>query len=73
MKGKIAWVLLAGALALAEVKVPPINPQINGTFPRGGQRGTDVQITIQGRNLQDTSSIHFDTPKLSALVTNADP
>jgi hypothetical protein len=36
---------LAGA-AVAEVKVPPIRPQMQALFPRGGQRGTEVAMTI---------------------------
>lgn len=58
---------------LAEVKVPPIWPQIQGTFPRGGQQGAAVKITIKGRNLQDTREIRFVSPKLQAKVLSSNP
>ena len=69
----VGWALLTGAAIFAEVKVPPIHPQITGTFPRGGQRGTEVQVTLQGRNLQDTTAILFKTKKLTATVLRSNP
>ncbi len=55
----------------AEVKVPPIWPQIQGIFPHGGQRGASVKITLKGRNLQDTRELRFLSPKLTAQVLSA--
>jgi hypothetical protein len=64
--------LLFLSTALAEVKVPPISPQIQGVFPRGGQRGAEARITLTGRNLQDTREIRFTSPKLKATVLASD-
>jgi hypothetical protein len=67
-------VLIGFAATLAaEVKVPPIWPQITGTFPRGGQRGTEVAVTIRGRNLQDSKGIVFRSAKLNGRVVSSDP
>jgi hypothetical protein len=65
--------LLVCALASGETKVPPIYPQITGSFPRGGQRGTEVASTIKGRNLQDALEVRFKSPKLTAKIISADP
>lgn len=66
-------VVLFAGLTCAEVAVPPISPLITGTFPRGGQRGKEVEVTLQGRNLQDTTSIVFLSPKLRATILSVDP
>src|SRR5438105_4013655 len=55
-------------LVHGEVKVPPIWPQVEGVFPRGGQRGTEIKITIKGKNLQDTREILVKSPKLRVKV-----
>src|SRR5438093_5489706 len=53
---------------LAAQQMPPTRPEIRGISPHGGQRGTDVEITIRGSNLQNTSDIRFTTPKIRADV-----
>lgn len=65
-------VVLGFALTLAEVKVPPIWPQIDGVFPRGGQRGTEVKITVTGKNLQNTREILAKSHKLTLKVLSSD-
>ena len=37
-------------------------------FRHGAERGTDVEITIRGRNFQDASAITFATPKVTAQL-----
>ena len=69
----LGWILLFETFAFAELQVPPINPAITGTFPHGGQRGREIEITLQGRNLQNTQSIHFKSPKLQATILSSDP
>src|SRR5262245_28287538 len=49
-------------------KIPPIRPEIQGVFPHGGQRGTEVDLLLRGRNLQGATGILFATPKLSATL-----
>jgi len=69
---RAAVCLLALAVTgAAEVKVPPIWPQIQGLFPRGGQRGTEVAVKIKGRNLQGAAALAFASPKLSGRVVSA--
>jgi hypothetical protein len=48
--------------------LPPTRPGISGVFPHGAQRGTEVEITIRGTNLQGASEIHFMTPRLRAEI-----
>src|ERR1041384_4530755 len=48
--------------------MPPTRPSIRGLFPHGAARGSDVEITIRGKNLQEASEISFATPKLQAQI-----
>lgn len=59
-------------IVLAAQQMPPIRPAIRGISPHGGQRGTDVEITIQGSNLQNTSEIRFATSKLRAQILSVE-
>lgn len=52
----------------AEAKVPPIWPQIQGEFPRGGRRGSAVEMVVRGRNLQDAQAVAFVSGKLRGKV-----
>ena len=63
------WVL-ASVLAGAP-KVPAIRPQVQGVFPHGAQRGTQVEVTIKGKDLHNTSEIRFVSPKLRAEIVHA--
>src|SRR5882672_2397335 len=64
--------LLLGLLALPGVvfgqSMPPTRPAVRGLFPHGAERGTDVEITIRGKNLQEASEISFATSKLRAQI-----
>jgi hypothetical protein len=53
---------------LGQKAVPPIWPQIQGTFPHGAQRGTAVRVQLSGRNLQDVERVEFRSGKLKAEV-----
>ncbi len=59
--------------AVGEVMAPPIWPQIQGLFPRGGQPGTEVAMKIKGRNLQGAKGLLFKNRKLSGRVLSATP
>ncbi len=66
--------LLVAAAAIplaAQQAVPPIWPQIQGIFPRGGQRGTEVAVSLKGRNLQGSKEVIFQSSKLKAKVVSA--
>ncbi|MEP7363498.1 MAG: pre-peptidase C-terminal domain-containing protein [Acidobacteriota bacterium] len=67
----VVCLLALVGVAASEVKVPPIWPQIQGLFPRGGQRGTEVAVTIKGRNLQGTTGLEFASSKLNGRVVSA--
>jgi len=69
---RLLSVLFGVASALsAETAVPPIWPQLQGIFPNGAQRGTEVKVTLRGRNLQDANEIVFHSPKVTGRVTKA--
>ena len=59
---------VAFLFAQAAPRIPPIRPEIQGVFPHGGQRGTDVDLTIRGRNLENASEIRFASPGLTARI-----
>ncbi|MCX6609643.1 MAG: pre-peptidase C-terminal domain-containing protein [Acidobacteria bacterium] len=61
-----------GLVLLGQTKIPPIWPQIQGTFPHGGQRGTSVTVTLSGRNLQGAKEIVFGSGKLRGEIVKAE-
>src|SRR5260221_212007 len=62
-------VLLIGLpFLLCAQNMPPTRPSIRGLFPHGAERGTEVEISIRGKNFQDASEITFATPKLKAQI-----
>src|SRR5436190_22810568 len=64
--------LLPGLLGLAGVgfgqSMPATRPSVRGLFPHGAQRGTDAEITIRGKNLQDATGIRFATPRITGQL-----
>src|SRR5579859_6443381 len=64
--------LALAVMAGGAPKIPPIRPEVQGVFPHGGQRGTDVDLLIRGRNLQGASHILTATPKLSADILSVE-
>src|SRR5262249_6954057 len=67
----LLFLALAGPVFCAPA-IPPMRPDIQGVFPRGGQRGTDVELVIRGKNLQGATQILFATPKLSAAILSVE-
>jgi hypothetical protein len=63
--------LAVSATPLCGQQLPAIRPKVNGVFPHGARRGTDVEITIRGNNLQHASALHFVSPHLRADVIEA--
>lgn len=51
--------------------MPPIEPQILGTWPHGVRRGGEIEVTIRGRNLQNANAVRFASENLSAEVLEA--
>jgi hypothetical protein len=69
LRMRVAVPVLMGVAALLRGQnIPPTRPGIRGLFPHGAERGTEVEITIRGRNLQGASEISFATPKLKAQI-----
>ena len=65
---RLALSLALTISAFGAPKIPPIRPEVQGVFPHGGQRGTDVDLLLRGKNLQGATAILFATPKLSATL-----
>ena len=58
----VSWVmLLLGAAATAQAA----SPALTSVLPRGGQRGTDVQVTFAGDRLADAQEILLYNPGLT--------
>jgi hypothetical protein len=65
-----------GALVLAgchaqtlRADEPIIPPTISKVWPAGMERGTTVTFTLDGRNLAGTKAVIFDSPGITARVT----
>jgi hypothetical protein len=72
MRRLVAGSALAATLGLAAPEMSPTRPQVLGVLPHGGQRGTDVELLIKGKNLQGASSILFATTKISADILSVE-
>jgi hypothetical protein len=86
MKLQIGWrmngrtiVALVAAISLSMVAYPAplpgtdepvIPPTLSRIWPVGMERGTTRTFTVEGRNLEDTIVVLFDSPGLSAKVLN---
>ncbi len=58
-------------LAAQQVCLP--SPRLLTLTPMGGQRGTDVEVTVTGENLEEVSQLLFSSPQISAKpVLSAD-
>jgi hypothetical protein len=65
--------LAACVLLLARV-CQAASPVLNTVLPRGGQRGTQLELTLHGERLADAQQIVFCEPGLNVLeVSAADP
>ena len=47
-------------------------PELNDVRPRGFQRGTEVELQLKGRSLEDPRGLLFDTPGLEVLSLEAE-
>src|SRR5688572_26441749 len=55
----LLWLLLLGAAARAA------SPTVTSVMPRGGQRGTEIDITLAGDRLADAQEILFYQPGIT--------
>ena len=58
------FLLFASSLALAST------PNLTGVRPVGGQRGIDVEVTLQGARLQDAQEILYYQPGISTVKSS---
>jgi len=64
-----SWIFaLAASVSLAQAG----SPRTNVCYPSGGQRGTEVDVTISGSNLKDTRDLLFDEPGFQATGIEAE-
>jgi len=68
MKKSLALSLstLAGAGSLLAV-----SPVLNGTYPAGGQRGTELEVEFRGARLEDFQQVLFYTPGFEVVKVNS--
>lgn len=56
---------LAGCCLFAWLSAAPVwawSPSLNQILPRGGQRGTEVEVSFRGQRLDDAQEVLFHTP-----------
>src|SRR3954468_5926314 len=65
--------LVFAALAPAAVDpdLPPPAPVVNGVFPHGVRRGTNVTVRLSGQNLQDAKSVEFSGAGLKGEILSS--
>ena len=61
----IAATLLTTSAATAQSVCLPA-PRLMTTVPMGGQRGTTVEVTITGDNIENADQLHFSHPGITA-------
>ncbi len=67
---KTSWLVVCG-LALAALLSPGVtcaaDPQMSVMLPRGGQRGTEVELRLYGARLEDAVALHIYEPGIEVL------
>ncbi len=48
------------------------SPRVTFTYPAGGQRGAEIEITCSGSNLEDAKGMMFDSPGFEAAPVKAE-
>ena len=67
----LAGITLLMPAVVARAEFP--RPQLNAILPPGGQRGTAVEATVVGTDLDDLASLRFSHPGIVAKPVNATP
>ncbi len=65
---KLTFAILACLTAVASAGFTPVLNLVN---PRGGQRGTDVEVTLSGDRMEDIQEVMFYEPGVT--VSAIDP
>lgn len=72
MYQRFFWLLVLVSVSQATSELPSIRPQVRGVFPRGAPRGSELTVTIRGKDLQNAREIRFVTPKLRAEILKSE-
>ena len=67
----LAGITLLVPMAVARAEFP--RPQLNAILPPGGQRGTAVEATVVGTDLDDLASLRFSHPGIVAKPVLTSP
>src|SRR5262249_54311737 len=67
----VALLVALGVQAPCRAELPHI--RLDRIFPLGGQAGSDVDLEIGGKDLDDVKSLHFDHAGLKAVLTQQLP
>ena len=57
-----------GEVEAVSAGTPTLAPRLSSVIPQGGQRGSQVVVTIEGKNLLGTSEVRFADAGLSAKI-----
>ncbi len=74
--GCVVFVLLLSGVLHAgsgATELHPTDPEAIHMFPLGGQPGTDLEIEIQGRNLEEPHALWADTDAIQCRVVRVEP
>jgi len=69
----VALVAIAPLVSAAVARAEFPRPQLNAILPPGGQRGTAVEATVAGTDLDDLASLRFSHPGIVAKPVLASP
>jgi hypothetical protein len=62
LRGSIVALLLAAGCLLPAAELLADGPALNAILPQGGRRGTELEVVMSGRRLEDADGILFYTP-----------
>ncbi|HTM47341.1 MAG TPA: PPC domain-containing protein [Bryobacteraceae bacterium] len=65
--------LLLAAIRLSFAAEPllPLQPSIQSIFPRGGQRGTEFEVSVEGKHLGGATELRFSGEGVSARILDS--
>jgi hypothetical protein len=69
---KLSRFLAAICLMLCGTAAFAASPQLSSVMPRGGQRGTELDVTLSGNRLTDAQEIFFYAPGITVKSLKAD-
>ena len=64
-KNMLTALALWACLPIGQMILQAASPDLRTTVPRGGQQGTEVEVTISGARMQDAEEIFFHQPGIT--------